>query len=84
MDIEGEEIIAMLRRAELIGAWKALNWIGREWTNGMTLEDLTKCLQHGSIRLEEELAEDFKREYCISVSVSSIMERRLSEKVITK
>lgn len=84
MNIEAEELINLLEQAELMGAWKALNWIAREWDENMTLDDISECIQLGTIALEERLAEEFKDQHYITSSMKRIVERRMKEKVKVK
>ena len=36
---EAEEILDMLRHAEVVGSWKVLNWLNFEFDDDMTVED---------------------------------------------
>jgi len=76
-----ETILALVRRAELIGSWKVLNWIEFEWQDGMKLEDLKQVLWEATAAIEEELGADFKTQHSIIFgSVKELIEKRLQKK----
>lgn len=83
-ELEASEILVMVRRAELRGAWAALNWLGREWCKNMTVEDVAEMIHYGSIILEEQLAEVYKGDFCITLTMEEVVKRRLKEKAKVK
>lgn len=81
MESDCEDALLMLKRAELVGSWKVLNWIEFEWQDGMKLEDLKQVLWEATAAIEEELGADFKTQHGIIFgSVKELIEKRLQKK----
>ena len=79
--IHPKDLIELLKRAERIGAYKTLNWLSFEFTDGMTVKDIVDTVYSAIGGLGEELWDDFKREHFITLSIRGQIEKRQKQKV---
>jgi len=83
-NIHPEDLLDMLKHAERLGAYKALNWLRYEFTDNMTTEDIAETIYIIQLQIGEELWNDFKREHWITTSIRAQTEKRLKEKGTAK
>ena len=62
---EAEDLMERLREAELLGSWKALNWLAYELHEGMKAKDIIEKIKDGMVSLQEELCVIFRRQHGI-------------------
>ena len=81
MEIDAETVLDMLKRAELIGGWKVLNWLSFEFHKDMTAEDIVDTVDYAIALFSEELWGQFNIEHAVLQHLEDRMKERLKEKV---
>jgi len=83
-NINPEDLLNMLKHAERLGAYKTLNWLSFEFTDGMTVKDIVDTVHSALGGIGEELWNDFKKEHFITLSILGQVLKREKQKVTAK
>ena len=84
MNIDAEDLLDLLQRAERTGAYKTLNWLSFEFTDDMKVKDIVVTVSCALSRVGEELWDDFKRDHFITNSILGQALNRKKQKVAAK
>lgn len=79
MNIEAEELLNMLRHAEVVGGYKVLNWLNFEFEENMTAKDIVDTVGYAMSILSEELYRHFNNDYLILTHLKDRIEKRMKK-----
>jgi hypothetical protein len=75
-NINPQDFIEAINRAEKLGAFKALNWLHFQIGDNATVEDIVSLLDESLAVFNEQLFNDFKKQNFLLTDLDTIIERR--------